>query len=84
MRTEIGSIIKLHRKQSGLSQAELARLAGVGRTAIFDIEHGKQSVQWDTLTKILRTLNIGIELHSPLMDARECETSKERAAKERA
>lgn len=65
----IADIIRLHRKKSGLSQAELARFAGVGKTVIFDIEKGKTSVQMDTLLKVLAVLNITIELKSPLMES---------------
>jgi y4mF family transcriptional regulator len=60
-------IIKQHRRLSGLSQAELAKLAGVGKTVVFDLEHGKQSIRFDTLTKILTVLNITIRYDSPLM-----------------
>lgn len=52
---------------SGLSQAELAKLAGVGKTVVFDLEHGKLSIRYDTLTKVLTVLNICIRLESPLM-----------------
>ncbi|MBP1657258.1 MAG: transcriptional regulator [Bacteroidetes bacterium] len=65
---EIGQVVRYHRKKAGLSQQELARLAGVGKTAVFDIEKGKESVQLDTLRKILRVLNISVKLESPLMD----------------
>jgi HTH-type transcriptional regulator/antitoxin HipB len=65
---ELAQIIKMHRKAAGLSRAELAELAGVGKTVIYDIEKGKESVQLDTLRKILKVLNIRILLKSPLMD----------------
>ncbi len=52
---------------SGLSQPELAKLAGVGKTVVFDLEHGKLSIRYDTLTKILTVLNISIAFDSPLM-----------------
>ena len=61
-------LIKIHRKKAALTQAQLARLAGVGKTAVWDIENGKESVQWDTLQKIFRVLNITIEWRSPLID----------------
>ncbi len=51
-----------------LSQAGLARLAGVGKTVIFDLKHGKQTVQLDTLKKVLAALNIRLELHSPVLE----------------
>jgi transcriptional regulator with XRE-family HTH domain len=60
-------LIRYHRKKSGLSQQGLAQMAGIGKTAIFDVEHGKQSVQWDTLSKILSALNIRVVFDSPLM-----------------
>ncbi len=53
------------RKQSGLSQQALAKFAGVGKTVIFDIEKGKQSVKFDTLLKIFDILNIQLYLKTP-------------------
>lgn len=61
-------LIKSHRKKAALAQAQLAKLAGVGKTVVWDIENGKESVQWDTLQKILRVLNISVEWRSPLLD----------------
>jgi transcriptional regulator with XRE-family HTH domain len=58
----------MHRKAAKLSRVHLAELAGVGKTVIYDIEKGKESVQLDTLRKILKVLNISITLTSPLMD----------------
>ena len=65
---QIAAIILFHRKKSGLSQAELARLAGVGKTVVFDIEKGKLTVQLNTLLKIMHVLNIKLEFVSPLME----------------
>lgn len=65
---EIGAIARYHRKKAGLSQHELAKLAGVGKTAVFDLEKGKESLRLDTLTKILRVLNVKIRFESPLME----------------
>ncbi len=67
---ELSSIIKEHRKKSGLSQAALARLAGLGKTVIFDVEKGKLSIRFDTLLKILNVLNIKLELKSPFKEPR--------------
>lgn len=66
--TYLADCIRYHRQQSGLSREELAKLAGVGKTVIFDIEHGKNTVQLDTLMKILNALNIQTRFESPLMD----------------
>jgi HTH-type transcriptional regulator / antitoxin HipB len=64
----LSEIIIAHRRLSGLSQAGLAKLAGVGKTVVFDLEHGKQSVRFDTLAKILSVLNITITFESPIME----------------
>jgi len=66
MRAKLKDIVKQHRKHSGLSQAELAKLAGVGKTVVYDVEHGKETIQFDTLLKICRVLNISISFHGSL------------------
>jgi HTH-type transcriptional regulator/antitoxin HipB len=65
---KLAEVIRLHRKAAKLSRIQLAELAGVGKTVVYDIEKGKESVQLDTLQKILKVLNIKIELTSPLLD----------------
>lgn len=66
--TELHKMILFHRKQAGLSRNELAVLAGVGKTVIFDLEKGKTSVKLSTIEKVLESLNIEIKLQSPLME----------------
>jgi HTH-type transcriptional regulator / antitoxin HipB len=63
----LGRIIQFHRRIAGLSRIELAQFAGVGKTAIFDIEKGKPTLQLNTLFKLLHALNITVHLDSPLM-----------------
>ncbi|HAP35005.1 MAG TPA: transcriptional regulator [Bacteroidetes bacterium] len=63
----IGKIIQFHRKKSGLTQLQLATFAGVGKTVILDLEKGKETVQWNTITKILKVLNVTIVFESQLM-----------------
>jgi y4mF family transcriptional regulator len=65
---DIADIIKKHRRAAKLSRVQLAEIAGVGKTVIYDIENGKESVRLDTLRKILKVLNIKITLTSPLME----------------
>jgi y4mF family transcriptional regulator len=60
-------VIKKHRKAAKLSQLQLAEMAGVGKTVVYDIEKGKETIQLATLRKILNVLNIKIELVSPFM-----------------
>jgi y4mF family transcriptional regulator len=63
------NLIAYHRKRSGLSQQELAALAGVGKNLIYEVEKGKQTVRLDNLLRVLRVLNIEIDFRSPLMPA---------------
>ena len=65
---KISDIVLFHRKKSGLSRNQLADLAGVGKTAIYDIEKGKETIRFSTLQKVLRALNIKITFTSPLME----------------
>ena len=65
---EIGRMVRFHRKKAKLSQIDLAKLSGVGKTVVFDIEQGKESIRLSTLMKILNTLNIRIDFSGPLMN----------------
>ena len=80
MENDLKTVIRNHRRLSGLSQAQLAKLAGVGKTVIFDIEHGKETVQFDTLKKVLAALNIKFVLQSPVIDRKKRAQVKESAA----
>ena len=62
---DLASLVREHRKQSGLTRIELAELAGVGKTVIYDLEHAKQTVRLDTLIKILKVLNITLAFKGP-------------------
>ncbi|HOY32589.1 MAG TPA: helix-turn-helix domain-containing protein [Bacteroidales bacterium] len=64
----LSKVIKKHRKAAGLSQLRLAEMAGVGKTVVFDVEKGKETIQLDTLRKILMVLNIKVVLQSHLMN----------------
>ena len=63
----LSEIIRKHRKAAGLSQLQLAEMAGVGKTVVFDLEKGKETIRLDTLRKILNVLNIKVQLQSQLM-----------------
>jgi len=64
----IGDIVKYHRKKAGLSQKALADIAGIGKTVVFDIEKGKETVQFKSIESVFKALNINILFDSPLMD----------------
>jgi y4mF family transcriptional regulator len=63
---DLGLMIKNHRKKAGLTQIELANLAGIGKTTVFDIEKNKETVRWSNLLAVLGVLNITVEFRSPL------------------
>lgn len=73
---EIGKTIIFHRKKSKLTQKQLADLAGVGKTIVFDIEKGKETVQLNSLLKVLSILNIKLEMKSSLMHLMEIENEE--------
>ena len=62
---DIAKQVYYFRKYSGLSQQALAKLAGVGKTVVFDVEKGKTTVQLDTLLKIFAVLNMRFEVKGP-------------------
>lgn len=63
---ELGNYIRTLRKKSGLTQIQLAEMVGVGKSVIYDLEKGKETVQLSTLVKIMSGLNIKVKLISPL------------------
>lgn len=63
----LGKTIREHRKKSGLSQQALAEMVGVGKTVIYDLEKGKDTVKLSTLLRILQGLNISVRLESPFI-----------------
>ncbi len=64
-KTDFSKVLKATRKQAGLSQLELSELAGVGKTLVFDLENGRDTVSFANLKKICRVLNIKIQLIPP-------------------
>jgi y4mF family transcriptional regulator len=65
----LGPVVRFHRREAGLTQARLARLAGVGKTVVLDIEGGKRTVRLETLRRVLEALNIRMEWRSPLRES---------------
>ena len=56
----LGAEITASRQRLGLSQGELAELAGIDRFYLSDLEHGKQTKHLQRLVEVLDTL--GLEL----------------------
>lgn len=66
LRETIGELIREHRKAAGLTQAQLATLAGVGKTVVFDLEQNKPTVRLQTLLRVLKPLNVRLTLDGPM------------------
>ena len=64
----ISRMVRFHRKRARLTQQKLAFMAGIGKTAVFDIEKGKATVRLATLLAVLQVLNLRIEFRGPLME----------------
>jgi len=62
---EIGKLIQSERKRQGLTQFQLAAMAGTGIRLISDIENGKGTVQIQKLLTIIQTLGLGVFIFSP-------------------
>lgn len=58
--TPLASALRARRKVLGLTQQELARLAGCGVVFVYAVENGKTTVRLDKLLDVLRVL--GLEL----------------------
>jgi len=72
----LGRIVQFHRKQAGLSRSQLAEIAAIGKTVIYDIEKGKPTIRLDTLLKLIETLNISLYMDGPLMERFEAEENE--------
>jgi y4mF family transcriptional regulator len=70
---DLAEVVRFHRRAARLTQAELAALAGVGKTSVFDVEHGKRSLRLTTLLAILGALGIRLEWDSRLRAAFDAE-----------
>lgn len=63
----LGRVIRFHRKKARISATQLALIAGIGKTALYDLEQGQAGCRMETLMKICSALNITIALDGPLM-----------------
>ncbi len=65
--TEIGQVVQYHRKRAGLSRKELSTLSNVSPSVIYEIEHGKKTVQMNSLMNLLNALNLTLDIKGPLV-----------------
>ena len=61
---EIGEFVREQRKQRGLTQKQLADIAGVGLNFVYQLEKNKQSVQLDCTQQVLRALDLELSVRS--------------------
>ena len=52
-REDVGRFIRWRRRGNGLTQVELAELAGVGTRFVSELERGKTTVRLDTTNAVL-------------------------------
>ncbi len=65
---QVGILVRIAREKVGLNQQDLAKLIGLQRTSITNIEAGKQKFQLHTLFNIANALNIPVKSLLPLDD----------------
>jgi len=63
--SDIGQLVQAERKRQGLSQLQLAGMAGTGIRLISDLENGKETVQLQKVLKVVQTLGLGLFIFSP-------------------
>ena len=59
----LGAAIKHFRQEAGLTQAELADLAGLNRTYLSRLEQGTGTAQLHRLLRVLSQLGVRMTLH---------------------
>lgn len=58
----LSEAVKRIRKQHGLSQSELADIAGISLPSLSRLERGKETIRLDLLTKVAESLGYRLEL----------------------
>jgi HTH-type transcriptional regulator / antitoxin HipB len=59
---DVAVVVRGRRNDLGISQAELARRAGVSRKWIYEFEAGKPTAEFGLLLRVLEELGLGLEL----------------------
>ena len=59
---KLSEAVKRIRKQHGLSQGELADIAGISLPSLSRLERGKETIRLDLLTKVAESLGYRLEL----------------------
>ena len=62
--TAIGSLIRHERKRQGLTQEQLAAIAGVGIRFVRELEAGKTTCQLGLAIQVMRTLGLSWQINN--------------------
>lgn len=62
----LGGEVRRHRKVAGLTQAQLAKMAGIGQSIVVDVERGKAGVRMSTILSVFEVLNMRFDIRGPL------------------
>lgn len=60
---DLGGLIRLRRKELGMTQADVSRLTGFSMRLVGEIERGKERVAADKLLRLLDVLNMTMTVH---------------------
>ena len=55
---EVGAMVRERRREQGISQEQLAGVAGTGIRFISDLENGKGTIQADKMIKVIEALGL--------------------------
>lgn len=58
----LGEAIRHYRREAGLTQAQLAEMAGLRRSYLSELENGKETEQVKRILRILRQLGVRMTL----------------------
>jgi len=58
----IGPAIRRYREEAGLTQSQLAEMAGLNRTYLSDLEQGKETEQMRRILRVLKLLGVRVTL----------------------
>ncbi|OLP59343.1 XRE family transcriptional regulator [Xaviernesmea oryzae] len=62
---DIGTLVRIARKEQNLRQDELAGVSGVGLRFIVDLEAGKPTAQIGKVLQVLQTLGCSVDILTP-------------------
>lgn len=77
---ELGRALRAVRRNSGIRIDDMAATAGVSKQFASDVEHGKPTVQFDRVIKLLSEMGISVSIDIPSEAREELVRLQEKAA----